>query len=142
MLTCDHVRMRVVVWNSQKGGSGKTTLCAAVTVEAERAGDGPAFVIDTDPQGTLTTWHEARQAETPARIEAAAALSHHGRVAQTIVPTRVAYPAAMTDGHTAPELPPRGPAAVEIAKLWGDIKACLHASMLPTRGVLTYAQGS
>src|SRR5262245_2048841 len=69
MLACDHVRMRVIVWNSQKGGSGKTNLCAAVAVEAERAGDGPVFVADTDPQGTLSTWHEVRQAETPARID-------------------------------------------------------------------------
>jgi chromosome partitioning protein len=61
--------MRVVVWNSQKGGSGKTSLCAAIAVEAERAGDGPVFLADTDPQGTLSTWHEARPAETPARID-------------------------------------------------------------------------
>jgi chromosome partitioning protein len=208
--------MRVVVWNSQKGGSGKTSLCAAAAVEAERAGDGPVFLIDTDPQGTLSAWHEIREAETPARIEvawaelpaalktleergtalccidtapnrgdevaalfrfadlvlvpvrpspadlwavaatvallnqtgrpflfvlnqatlnanitaeAAAALSHHGRVARTIIPSRVGYPAAMTSGLTAPELTPRGPAATEIARLWGDIKTCLHAGM-------------
>jgi hypothetical protein len=34
----------------------------------------------------------------------------------------------MTDGHTAPELAPRGPAAAEIARLWGDIE---HACMQP-----------
>src|SRR6516164_1324178 len=69
MQACNHVGMRVIVWNSQKGGSGKTNLCAAVAVEAERAGDGPVFVADTDPQGTLSTWHEARLAEMPARID-------------------------------------------------------------------------
>ena len=62
-------RMKTLVWNSQKGGSGKTSLCAHVSVEAERAGNGPVYLIDTDPQGTLSTWHESREAETPHRIE-------------------------------------------------------------------------
>lgn len=61
--------MQTIIINSQKGGSGKTTLCAHLSVEAERAGDGPVFLIDTDPQGTLTTWHEKREAEAPHRIE-------------------------------------------------------------------------
>src|SRR5271163_366557 len=66
---CEHACMHTIVWNSQKGGSGKTSLCAHVSVEAERAGDGPVYLIDTDPQGTLSTWHEARAAETPHRVE-------------------------------------------------------------------------
>jgi len=61
--------MQTIVINSQKGGSGKTTLCAHLSVEAERAGDGPVFLIDTDPQGTLTAWHDKRQAEVPQRVE-------------------------------------------------------------------------
>lgn len=61
--------MLVIVMTSQKGGSGKSTLAAHLAVEAERAGDGPVYLIDTDKQGSLTTWHEARQAETPKRIE-------------------------------------------------------------------------
>ncbi len=61
--------MKTLVWNSQKGGSGKTSLCAHVAVEAGRVGDGPVYLIDTDPQGTLTTWHESREAEAPHRIE-------------------------------------------------------------------------
>jgi chromosome partitioning protein len=63
--------MKTIVINSQKGGSGKTSLCAHLSVEAERAGDGPVYLIDTDPQGTLSTWHEARAAETPHRVEIA-----------------------------------------------------------------------
>jgi chromosome partitioning protein len=208
--------MQTIVINSQKGGSGKTTLCAHLAVEAERTGDGPVFVIDTDPQGTLSTWHEHRKAEAPQRAEvplanignglqvlnqrgaaycfvdtaptrtdenamlfrlanlvlvpirpspsdlwaavatvqllkdaqipflfvltqakanasitaqAAAALSHHGPVAQTFVADRVPYAAAMTDGRTALELAPKGPAATETAALWINIKACLHANM-------------
>jgi chromosome partitioning protein len=208
--------MRTIVINSQKGGSGKTTLCAHLAVEAERAGDGPVYVIDTDPQGTLSTWHEKREAEKPQRVEvpldglqaglkvlaqrkaaycfidtaptrtdenvslfrmadlvlvpirpspsdlwaaaatvallkeanipflflltqakanasitgqAAAVLSHHGPVAETFIADRVPYAAAMTDGRTAVELAPKGPAAIETAALWKNIKACLHASM-------------
>jgi chromosome partitioning protein len=207
--------MQTIVINSQKGGSGKTSLCAHLSVEAERAGDGPVYLIDTDPQGTLSTWHEARAAETPHRVEigladlapalgtlaqqeaalcfidtapnrsdaaglfqladlvlvpvrpspsdlwavsatvaslkragtpflfvlnqatlnanitaqAVASLSHHGPVAETIISTRVHYAAALTDGHTAPELASKAPAAREIAALWKNIKACLHAGM-------------
>jgi chromosome partitioning protein len=61
--------MRTIVINSQKGGSGKTTLSALLAVEAERVGDGPAWIIDTDQQGTLSHWHERREAETPERAE-------------------------------------------------------------------------
>jgi chromosome partitioning protein len=66
--------------------------------------------------------------------QAVASLSHHGSVAETIVATRVPYAAAMTDGRTAPELTPRGPAAVEMASLWSNIKACLHANMHTVKG--------
>ena len=208
--------MKTIVINSQKGGSGKTTICAYLAVEAERAGDGPVFLIDTDPQGTLSTWHEHREAEAPQRVEvpleslaeglavlkdrkasycfidtaptrtdenvalfrladlvlvpirpspsdlwaagatvsllkeagipflfiltqakanasitaqAAAALSHHGPVAETFIADRVPYAAAMTNGRTALELSAKGPAAVETTALWKNIKACLHANM-------------
>ena len=208
--------MLTIVINSQKGGSGKTTLCAHLSVEAERAGNGPVFLIDTDPQGTLTTWHEKRQAEAPQRVElpfdgiaeglrqlrernaafcfidtapsrtdetavlfdladlvivpirpspsdlwaasatvellkrekvpflfvlnqaktnasitaqAAASLSHHGPVAETFIGDRVPYAAALTDGRTAIEITPKGPAAIETAALWQNIQAWFHANM-------------
>ena len=50
---------------SQKGGSGKTTLSGHLAVEAERAGAGPVVLIDTDPQGSLAQWWNARAADTP-----------------------------------------------------------------------------
>lgn len=208
--------MQTIVINSQKGGSGKTTLCAHLSVQAELSGDGPVFLIDTDPQGTLSTWHEKREAEVPQRADvplaelelgfrvlqqrqaaycfidtaptrtdenvaifrmadivlmpirpspadlwaaaatvallkeanipflfvltqakanasitgqAAAALSHYGPVAETFIADRVPYAAAMTDGRTAIELTRKGPAAIETAALWKNIKACLHANM-------------
>ena len=57
--------MKTIVITSQKGGSGKTMLAAHLSIEAERAGDGPVWLLDTDRQATLTRWHERRTAETP-----------------------------------------------------------------------------
>lgn len=59
------VHSQVVIFASQKGGSGKTTLSGHLAVEAERAGAGPVALIDTDPQGSLAKWWNARAAETP-----------------------------------------------------------------------------
>lgn len=61
--------MQIIVINSQKGGSAKTMLAKHLSVEAERAGDGPVFLIDTDPQGSLTAWHAKRVSEAPQRVE-------------------------------------------------------------------------
>lgn len=58
--------MRTLVLASQKGGVGKTTLAGHLAVMAESKGAGPVAVIDTDPQGSLSSWWNARQAETPA----------------------------------------------------------------------------
>jgi chromosome partitioning protein len=57
--------MLVIAIASQKGGSGKTTLSGHLAVEAERAGAGPVTLIDTDPQGSLSQWWNARVARTP-----------------------------------------------------------------------------
>jgi chromosome partitioning protein len=208
--------MKSIVITSQKGGSGKTTLAAHLAVEAERVGDGPAWVIDTDKQATLTLWHDRREEDTPQRLElpftrlaagvdrlaaegaaycfvdtaptiseqntavlhladlvlipvrpspadlwavaetvalvkeaekpflfvitqakpqatitaqAVAALSQHGRVAQSFIADRVPYAVAMTGGHTAPEITPKSPAAMEITALWLDVKSCFHENM-------------
>ncbi len=58
-------QFRVIVLASQKGGAGKTTLAAHVAVAAEAAGAGPAALIDTDPQGSLSAWWNVRQADSP-----------------------------------------------------------------------------
>lgn len=57
--------MKTIVLASQKGGAGKTTLAAHLAVAIEAAGDGPAVLIDTDPQGSLSAWWNSREAETP-----------------------------------------------------------------------------
>lgn len=61
--------MKTILITSQKGGSGKTTLTAHLAVEAQRDGNSQVFIIDTDKQGTLSLWHERREAETPQRAD-------------------------------------------------------------------------
>uniref|UniRef100_I2PX32 ATPase involved in chromosome partitioning n=1 Tax=Desulfovibrio sp. U5L TaxID=596152 RepID=I2PX32_9BACT len=57
--------MKTIVLASQKGGAGKTTLAAHLAVMADRAGDGPSVLLDTDPQGSLAAWWNGREAQTP-----------------------------------------------------------------------------
>jgi chromosome partitioning protein len=57
--------MQIIGIASQKGGSGKTTLAGHLAVQAEAAGSSPVALIDTDPQGSLSAWWNAREAETP-----------------------------------------------------------------------------
>jgi chromosome partitioning protein len=53
--------MDTIVVASQKGGSGKTTAARNLAVAF-----GPrTALIDTDPQGTLTSWWDRRKADTP-----------------------------------------------------------------------------
>lgn len=51
--------MHVVTFVSQKGGSGKSTLCCALAVAAQLDGRRVALV-DLDPQGSTVAWVEAR----------------------------------------------------------------------------------
>ena len=61
--------MHVLVIASRKGGAGKTTLAGHLAVEAERAGAGQVAVIDTDLQGSLADWWNARAAPTPLFVQ-------------------------------------------------------------------------
>jgi len=54
---------QVIVVASQKGGVGKTTIAAHLAVRAGLEGHGPAVLVDTDPQGSLTEWWQARKDE-------------------------------------------------------------------------------
>src|SRR3954471_260346 len=58
--------MRIIAIASQKGGSGKTTIAAHLAVQAGRAGEGRAVLVDTDPQGSLNEWWRERKDDTPA----------------------------------------------------------------------------
>jgi chromosome partitioning protein len=204
--------MKKVIIASQKGGGGKTTLTAHLAVAAEHDNVGRSVVIDTDPQKTLATWWNNREADSPqlapvnldelpskldalaksgfaycfidtppaltkqneivlkqadlviiptrpspndlwalaatldlvkksgtpfvfaltqakanARItiQTIAALSQHGQVFQSIIHDRVDYASSMTDGRTAGEINPNGPAAAEMAQLWSFTKKLL-----------------
>ena len=87
-----------------------------VTVELIQAARRPmVFVLNrTKPRVRLTG-------------QAAINLSQHGTVAPIEVHDRAAYAGAKTDGRTAPELEPDGPAAVEMAALWAYVSRRLDA---------------
>ena len=57
--------MRILVVASQKGGVGKTTIAGHLGVMAEIKNAGPVALIDTDPQGSLSSWWNERVSETP-----------------------------------------------------------------------------
>ena len=51
--------MRVIALTTQKGGSGKSTLASSLAVAAHEAGE-KVFIVDMDPQGSLTRWAKER----------------------------------------------------------------------------------
>ncbi len=53
--------MKTIVIANQKGGSGKSTITVHLAAAAEQAGDGPAVISDTDPQGTAADWFNQRK---------------------------------------------------------------------------------
>ena len=53
--------MKVIVVAASKGGTGKTTLTAALAVEATH--QGSVAVMDLDPQQSLARWHDIRRAD-------------------------------------------------------------------------------
>jgi chromosome partitioning protein len=60
--------MNIIVVASQKGGAGKTTLLRSLAVAIQQMGEATA-ILDTDPQGSLTSWWNRRQEETPALVK-------------------------------------------------------------------------
>ena len=63
--------MKVITFVTQKGGSGKSTLCISLAIAAQEAG-GCICILEMDRQATVSDWAEHRQSTTPkvARIEA------------------------------------------------------------------------
>ncbi|WP_421982414.1 ParA family partition ATPase [Roseibium sp.] len=53
---------RILTVAQQKGGSGKTTLAAHLAVALAKHSGEPVAILDVDPQGSLGTWFEAREA--------------------------------------------------------------------------------
>lgn len=104
--------MKTIVIASQKGGSAKTTLTALLAVAVELAGDGPAWMIDTDQQGSLSRWHERREAETPQRAEIPFRNLTNGLAA-----IREKHRAAYCFIDTAPSISNQSAAIIELADL-------------------------
>jgi len=75
--------MHIIAVASQKGGSGKTTLAGHLAVQADRTGFAPVALVDTDPQGSLSEWWNARTSDTPLF-----ARTSTGRLAQDIARMR------------------------------------------------------
>jgi chromosome partitioning protein len=79
--------MRILTMASHKGGTGKSTVTAHLAVEAERLGAGPVALVDTDPQGSLAAWWNAREAHTP--LFASVGIPHLSEHLQTLARHRV-----------------------------------------------------
>jgi chromosome partitioning protein len=60
--------MHIIVVASQKGGAGKTTLTRSLAVAAQQTA-GMTALLDTDPQGSLTSWWNRREGETPVLVK-------------------------------------------------------------------------
>lgn len=56
--------MKVVAFVSQKGGTGKSTLCRSVAVAAMEARHS-VFILDLDPQKTTQDWSAERENSSP-----------------------------------------------------------------------------
>ena len=59
--------MKIVTFAASKGGVGKTSLCATLSAFAARS--NKVVITDLDPQGSLTSWWNKREAETPYFLE-------------------------------------------------------------------------
>jgi chromosome partitioning protein len=60
--------MNIIVVASQKGGAGKTTLLRSLAVAMQQMGEATA-ILDTDPQGSLTSWWNRREEQTPTLVK-------------------------------------------------------------------------
>src|ERR1700678_1449708 len=65
MPPCPHVGMKIIAIESQKGGSGKTTI-AVHLAQAFAAGGYQTLLLDLDPQTSAAEWKDVRADESPA----------------------------------------------------------------------------
>lgn len=61
--------MKTITLLSRKGGSGKSTLTVHWGVEAQKTQGNRVVLIDTDPQGSCSSWYNKREAQTPLLIQ-------------------------------------------------------------------------
>ena len=82
--------MKTISFLSQKGGTGKTTLCVHLAVAAEKAGKS-AVILDLDPQASATGWKDNRSDETPVAVSL-----QFSRLGQTLAASKQSGGAATT----------------------------------------------
>jgi chromosome partitioning protein len=92
--------MRILAFQSQKGGSGKTTLACHIAVAAYEAGQR-VVVIDTDPQQSATGWGQAREAAEP--VIATVSVSDLARVLAAAEAERIDLAIIDSAPHAAPD---------------------------------------
>jgi chromosome partitioning protein len=56
--------MKILSLVTQKGGSGKSTLCVSLAVAAQEAGHR-VCILEMDKQATVSQWAQARQGKAP-----------------------------------------------------------------------------
>lgn len=103
--------MAVITFASQKGGSGKSTLCLHLAGAISLAKRN-VLVVDADPQASASGWLAVRQDEDKPPFEVMTLLSHdlHGQVM------------SMTDyDHILIDSPPRVSALARSAILASDL---------------------
>ena len=63
--------MKAITFVTQKGGSGKSTICISLAIAAQEAG-ASVCILEMDRQATVSDWVEHRQSDTPevAQIDA------------------------------------------------------------------------
>ena len=95
--------MRTIALVTQKGGSGKSTLSASLAVEAQ-ANRETVFMVDMDPQRSLTTWAQNRndehlgvEAVEPAQLHSVLAALEASGVTLAIIDT----PASLSEASEA-----------------------------------------
>ena len=102
--------MRTVAFVTQKGGSGKSTLSASLAVAAQAARER-VFLLDLDPQKSLTTWAEHRrddnlgvEAIAPNKLSTALAMLSKAGVTLAIIDTPATVSAASEEAMKAADL--------------------------------------
>lgn len=57
--------MKMIIVLNSKGGVGKSSITRHLAVAADQENRGAVVLCDTDPQGSLSDWWNAREAENP-----------------------------------------------------------------------------
>jgi chromosome partitioning protein len=120
--------MKIVAFASQKGGSGKSTACIHLAVEAVRRGLGVA-IADLDPQTSAMAWKDGRE-EDPAVV--------------SLQPTRLAQflDAARKTGadYVFIDSAPNADTAIAVAEASDYVVIPCRPSILDLRAIATTAR--